>query len=59
MKNAAVGTMVLALAIASASAAAQVDSSWRDHERALQAARAANDTVRYRAPVIMRVRINR
>ena len=51
--------MVLALAIASASAAAQVDSSWRDHERALQTARAANDTVRYRAPVIMRVRINR
>ena len=58
MKNAAVGTTVLAL-IVSASAAAQADSTWRDHERALQAARAANDTVRYRAPVIMRVRISR
>ena len=59
MKSAGVGTIVLALAMASASAAAQVDSSWRDHERALQTARAANDTVRYRAPVIMRVRISR
>jgi hypothetical protein len=48
MKRAAVGTTVLAL-IVSASAAAQADSTWRDHERALQAARATNDTVRYRA----------
>jgi hypothetical protein len=40
---------MLALAIASAAASAQVDSTWRDHERALQAARAANDTVGYRS----------
>ena len=37
-----------ALAIASGSAA-QSDSSWRDHERALQDARKADDTVAYRA----------
>jgi sugar lactone lactonase YvrE len=47
MKSAA--TMMLALAIASASSSAQRDSSWQDHERALQAARQANDTVSYRA----------
>ena len=47
MKSAAVGTMVLALV--SIRLSAQADSTWRDHERALQAARAANDTVRYRA----------
>jgi hypothetical protein len=41
--------IMLALAIASASARAQRDSTWRDHERALQAARQTNDTVSYRA----------
>ena len=41
--------MMLALAIASASARAQRDSTWRDHERALQAARQAHDTANYRA----------
>ena len=49
MKSVAVGTMVLALAIVAVRVRAQADSTWRDHERALQAARAANDTVRYRA----------
>jgi hypothetical protein len=39
----------LALALASRSARAQSDSTWRDHDRALQAARQANDTVTYRA----------
>lgn len=42
-------TMMLALAVASASARAQQDSTWRDHERALQGARQANDTATYRA----------
>ena len=41
--------MMLSLAIASISARAQGDSTWRDHERALQAARQANDTAKYRA----------
>jgi hypothetical protein len=49
MKSAAVGTMVLALAMVPVAARAQADSTWRDHERALQIAREANDTVRYRA----------
>src|SRR6476469_6781319 len=38
-----------AIAAITTSGAAQTDSTWRDHERALQAARAANDTVAYRA----------
>lgn len=38
-----------AVAATVTSGAAQTDSTWRDHERALQAARAANDTVAYRA----------
>jgi outer membrane protein assembly factor BamB len=41
--------MVLALSIVSVAASAQADSTWRDHERALQAARNADDTVSYRA----------
>ena len=44
----AMGTMV-ALATAAATIDAQTDSSWRDHERALQAARTAHDTATYRA----------
>ncbi|MDB4911521.1 MAG: hypothetical protein JWO39_2344 [Gemmatimonadetes bacterium] len=43
------GAIVLVLAMHAAPAAAQSDSTWRDHERALQAAREANDTVNYRA----------
>ena len=49
MKRAAVGTVLLALALAPARARGQGDSTWRDHERALQIAREAGDTVRYRA----------
>ncbi|HEY2897436.1 MAG TPA: hypothetical protein VGJ12_09890 [Gemmatimonadaceae bacterium] len=52
MKRAAMGAvsaLVLALAIVPAAVKAQADSTWKDHERALQAARQANDTVRYRA----------
>jgi hypothetical protein len=41
--------MMIALATASVAAGAQADSTWRDHERALQVARKANDTVSYRA----------
>jgi hypothetical protein len=41
-------SITAALSIASGSAA-QSDSSWRDHERALQDARKADDTVAYRA----------
>jgi len=41
--------LVTAMALDGSTAAAQSDSTWRDHERALQAARAANDTVAYRA----------
>ncbi len=37
------------LAVTSTAGAAQADSTWRDHERALQAARVVNDTVIYRA----------
>jgi hypothetical protein len=44
-----VSAIVLALTTLAATAAAQSDSSWRDHERALQVAREANDTVNYRA----------
>jgi sugar lactone lactonase YvrE len=40
---------ICGIAVGSASSAAQADSSWRDHERALQAARAGNDTAVYRA----------
>ena len=42
-------TLVAAVAAGSTRGGAQTDSTWRDHERALQAARAANDTVAYRA----------
>ena len=49
MKRAAVRTMLLVLAMVPARARAQTDSTWRDHERGLQAAREANDTVSYRA----------
>ena len=38
-----------ALAIAAPRSVAQTDSTWRDHERALQVARKADDTVAYRA----------
>ncbi len=41
--------LLAVVATGSARGAAQTDSTWRDHERALQAARAANDTVAYRA----------
>lgn len=43
------GAIALALAMLAPTAAAQSDSTWRDHERALQIAREANDTVNYRA----------
>jgi hypothetical protein len=43
------GAIVVALAMLAATAAAQSDSTWRDHERALQGAREASDTVNYRA----------
>jgi hypothetical protein len=43
------GAIALALTMLAATAAAQADSSWMDHERALQAAREANDTINYRA----------
>ncbi len=42
-------TLVAAVAVGTTRSGAQTDSTWRDHERALQAARAANDTVGYRA----------
>ncbi|HEY8794591.1 MAG TPA: PQQ-binding-like beta-propeller repeat protein [Gemmatimonadaceae bacterium] len=42
-------TLVAAVTVGSTRGGAQTDSTWRDHERALQAARAANDTVAYRA----------
>lgn len=38
-----------ALAVSASAGAAQSDSTWRDHEQALQAARAAHDTTAYRA----------
>jgi sugar lactone lactonase YvrE len=41
--------LIIAIALDGSTGAAQSDSSWHDHERALQAARAANDTVAYRA----------
>ncbi len=51
--HAAHAAIVIALAIgtsiATPSALAQTDSTWRDHERALQTARTANDTSVYRA----------
>jgi outer membrane protein assembly factor BamB len=42
-------TLFAAVATGGTRSGAQTDSTWRDHERALQAARAANDTVAYRA----------
>jgi sugar lactone lactonase YvrE len=42
-------SIAVMLAIAPSIGAAQSDSTWRDHERALQAARKAEDTVAYRA----------
>jgi hypothetical protein len=41
--------LVIAIACDGSTSTAQSDSTWRDHERALQAARGANDTVAYRA----------
>jgi len=38
-----------ATVVGSVAGAAQTDSTWREHDRALQAARAANDTTAYRA----------
>lgn len=43
------GALVLTLAATTNVSRAQADSTWRDHERALQAARQANDTTVYRA----------
>lgn len=45
----ALGAIAFALGTIAASATAQMDSTWRDHERALQVAREANDTTSYRA----------
>lgn len=42
-------SLLAILASGAAPARAQVDSTWRDHDRALQAARAAHDTASYRA----------
>lgn len=42
-------SLLAILAVSAAPARAQVDSTWRDHDRALQAARAAHDTASYRA----------
>jgi len=44
-----VGALAVTLAVATTASLAQTDSTWRDHERALQAARQANDTTVYRA----------
>ena len=41
--------MAVALAFVGQSGEAQTDSTWREHERALQEARKADDTVAYRA----------
>ena len=51
-RNAALRFMLAALAgvtLWSSAGIAQADSTWRDHERALQVARKAKDTVAYRA----------
>jgi hypothetical protein len=45
----AASALVLTIAATAKSSSAQTDSTWRDHERALQAARQANDTTVYRA----------
>ena len=42
-------SIVVVLAVVPSIAAAQLDSTWRDHERALQVARKAEDSVAYRA----------
>jgi hypothetical protein len=44
--------LVVAIGFGSAPGAAQSDSTWREHERALQAARAAKDTTAYRAQLV-------
>jgi len=44
-----VGALAVTLAVATTASLAQTDSTWRDHERALQVARQANDTTAYRA----------
>lgn len=46
---ATIPSIAVMLAIVPSSGAAQSDSTWRDHERAFQEARKANDTVAYRA----------
>lgn len=45
----AASALVLTIAATAKSSSAQTDSTWRDHERALQAARQANDTTVYRS----------
>jgi hypothetical protein len=44
--------VVIAMTFASAPGAAQSDSTWREHERALQAARAAKDSTAYRTQLL-------
>jgi hypothetical protein len=52
-RTACVGLAVaIAMSLVSARGGAQSDSTWREHERALQAARASNDTTVYRAQLL-------
>jgi sugar lactone lactonase YvrE len=44
-----IAVTIVALATVAGAAPAQGDSTWRDHERAMQEARKANDTASYRA----------